>query len=311
MPTIPPSSESPAPPPAPPPPEAPEAPAPARPRRRTGAAGRRRRKKKRRTGRLGRWQDRAARAWQMVNAVPPAILTPILLAGLAVALLGANLLHWVLRKPTELLAPVSDALVKAPPATWESYGPLFRRYATASVPAELLAALAQVESAGNPAAHTYWRWNPAAPDLFGIYRPASSSAGMFQMTEPAFADARRYCVRDHKVVAAGAADPSCGYQDPLARVVPAHAIELTAVWLDRTVAAILSGRPATAQQRRDLATVIHLCGAGPAHRFVRRGFRLAPGERCGDHDPAVYLAQVEGLERQFRRLAAGRPQLSR
>ncbi len=303
----PPPEASPPPPVPPPPPEPPPRP---RPRPRTGAKGKRRRKK-RGGGPLGRWRDRAVRIWDAVNALHPALLTPVLLALLAGAAIGANLLHWVLRKPTELLAPVSGALIKTPAATWASYGPLFRRYATRSVPAELLAALAQVESAGNPAAQTYWRWNPAAPDLFGIYRPASSSAGMFQMTEPAFADAQHFCIRDHRVVAAHAADPSCGYDDPLARVVPAHAVELTAVWLDRTVAAVLGGHRAGPRQRQDLATVIHLCGAGPARRFVRRGFRLAPGERCGDQAPAVYLAQVKAMERQFHRLATGPAQPSR
>jgi hypothetical protein len=42
---------------------------------------------------------------------------------------------------------------------------------------ELLAALAQVESAGNPVAQPHWRlrlsWNPLA-----LYQPASSGVGM-------------------------------------------------------------------------------------------------------------------------------------
>jgi hypothetical protein len=50
-----------------------------------------------------------------------------------------------------------------------------------------------------------------------------------------------------------------------------------AVFLDRKVAAILARRPnatATLQQKQDLAAMIHLCGAGPAKAFTRRGFRL-------------------------------------
>jgi hypothetical protein len=31
-----------------------------------------------------------------------------------------------------------------------------------------------------------------------------------------------------------------------------------------------------------------------------------PGERCGDHDVATYLAQVNAMSRQFLRLAADR-----
>jgi len=31
---------------------------------------------------------------------------------------------------------------------------------------------------------------------------------------------------------------------------------------------------------------------GPAKAFARRGFRLTPGERCGDHEVAAYLAHI-------------------
>jgi len=60
------------------------------------------------------------------------------------------------------------------------------------------------------------------------------------------------------------------------------------------------------QQREELAAVIHLCGAGPAKAFARRGFRLLPGERCGDHDVAAYLAQIDAMKRRFLGLAAER-----
>ena len=45
-----------------------------------------------------------------------------------------------------------------------------------------------------------WRltWNP-----FAIYQPASSSVGMYQMTDAPFAEARHYCIRDHIVVEDG------------------------------------------------------------------------------------------------------------
>jgi hypothetical protein len=79
------------------------------------------------------------------------------------------------------------------------------------------------------------------------------------------------------------------------------------VFLDRKVAAILARRPnatATLQQKQDLAAMIHLCGAGPAKAFARRGFRLIAGERCGDHDVATYLAQVNAMKREFLRIGA-------
>ena len=88
------------------------------------------------------------------------------------------------------------------------------------------------------------------------------------------------------------------------RVVPSHAIELAAVFLDRNVAAILARRPnvtASLQQKQELAAMIHLCGAASAKDFARRGFRLIAGERCGDHDVATYVAQVNAMKREFLR----------
>lgn len=296
-----------------PPPLSPDRPEPRLPRPpRAGAAAKprpRRSRRKKRSGPLSLWRERLLRVWRIVNRVPSPILTAILLALLTGAIIGANLVHWVIRKPSELLVPVSDSFVKKPEQTWASYGALFRRYSTAMVSPEILAALAQVESAGNPAAHTYWRWNPEAPDLFGIYRPASSSVGMYQMTEPAYAEAERFCIRDHRVIAAGAkgAASPCGPDGSYSRILPAHAVELTAIYLDRAVGRVLGERPGRSvspSQRQDTAALVHLCGASVAKRFAQAGFRLAPGDRCGDHDPAAYLAQVNALTKRFRALAA-------
>ena len=269
-----------------------------------GAAPSRRRRRRRsrsafRRG-LGRWRKRALRLWRKLCAAPRP-LRIALIAAAALALFAAtNLVYQVLRMPTEMFFPVAGALDKLPAETWAEYGPLFREYSTAAITPELLAALAQVEGAGNPLARTYWRWrlswNPLA-----IYRPASSAVGMYQMTDAAFAEARRGCVRDHAVV------EDCWFTGLYTRVLPGHAIELAAVFLDRQVAPILArrpGTPATAQQQQDLAALIHLCGAGPAKAFARRGFRLLPGQRCGAHDAARYLAAVDAMTRQFQRLAA-------
>ena len=89
--------------------------------------------------------------------------------------------------------------------------------------------------------------------------------------------------------------------------MPSQAIELTAVSLDWNVVEILARRPnaaASLQKTQDLAAIAHLCGAGPAAAFARNGFQLMPGERCGDHDVASYLARVSAMKRQFRRLTA-------
>ncbi|HLI21821.1 MAG TPA: hypothetical protein VKV32_11920 [Stellaceae bacterium] len=223
-----------------------------------------------------------------------------------------NLAYQAAHKPSELLAPFGELLMKSPSETWQSYAPLFHRYATATVSPELLAALAQVESAGDPLVTTYWRWRISL-NPFGIYRPASTSVGMFQMTDGAFAEARQYCIRDHRVAAdsGDALSSPCGLSDTYSRIVPSDAVELAAIYLDRKLTALTHKRKGgvlTAQQRDRLAAMIHLCGAGPAEDFLRYGLHVAPGQRCGDQDVAAYLARVDGFERQFAALArAGEP----
>jgi hypothetical protein len=247
------------------------------------------------------------------------LLVAILAAPLAVRLLLAGLiavalwwpLNWayqVVRKPTELFFPVSGALSKTPAQTWRSYGSLFREHSTSIMTPDLLAALAQVEGAGNPVARTYWRWRPSW-NPFELYQPASSAVGMYQITDPTFQEARRYCIHDHAVVEDGPWNDlrSCWFNRAYMRVVPSHAVELTAALLDRTVTRTLERQhiaSATLRQRQDLAAVVHLCGAGAGQAYAGRGFRLTPGQRCGDHDVARYLADVNALKRQFLRLAA-------
>jgi hypothetical protein len=203
---------------------------------------------------------------------------------------------------------VSGALSKMPSETWREYGWLFRLNSTAVMTPELLAALAQVEGAGNPVARTYWRWrltwNP-----FEMYRPASSAAGMYQITDGAFREAKRYCIHNHAVAEDGPWYDwqSCWFNVLYARVVPNHAVEMISALLDRKVAAAL-GRlqiaNATLQQKQDLAAVIHLCGAAAGEAYARRGFRLAPGQQCGDHDIGGYLARLNSIKQQFARMAA-------
>jgi hypothetical protein len=245
-----------------------------------------------------------------MRAAPLAVQIIVGTVLLVIVWAAVNWIVQVVRKPTEVFVAagaVSGSLAKVPAQTWRQYGPLFDEHSTAVITPELLAALAQVESSGNPVARTYWRWrfswNP-----FELYGPASSAVGMFQITDGTFAEARRYCIHDHVVVEDGPWDDphSCWFNALYTRVVPAHAVEMTAALLDRAVARILArNRIATAslQQRQNLAAIIHLCGDGAGDGYARRGFRFRSGQRCGDHDPRRYLAQVDALKRQFARLA--------
>lgn len=250
---------------------------------------------------LRRWRKHARGVLRRLSAAPTAVrIAAIAAMGLALFSVS-DLVYQMVSKPTEMFFPLSGALNKIPAETWHQYAPLFREYATATITPELLAALAQVEGAGNPVARTYWRWR-LTWDPFAIYEPASSAVGMYQMTDGTFAEARRYCIRQHVVVEDG-----CWFKAFYMRVLPSHAIELAAVSLDRGVAAILARRRkavASARQKQDLAAILHLCGAGPAKAFARRGFHLTFAERCGEHDAAAYLARVDAVKRQFLQLAA-------
>jgi len=220
---------------------------------------------------------------------------------LLVIVMLANLISAVIHKPTELFAFVGHRLDKEPAETWRSYGPLFRTYSTSAIASELLAALAQVESSGNPVDRTYWRWrwsfNP-----FAIYQPASSAVGLFQMIDGAYAEAAKFCIRDHAVT-----DSGCGFTSLYIRTIPSHSIELASIYLDRNVSDVLAragGVKPSASQTQDLAAFIHLCGGGPATAFARRHFQMNATERCGDHLVAAYVARVNAMKRQFLRLAA-------
>ena len=212
----------------------------------------------------------------------------------------------MVRKPSELLFPVTGTLSKTPAETWAEYAPMFRQYATRVMTPDLLAAMAQVEGSGNPAARTYWRWSWSVHP-FDIYRPASSAVGMFQITDGTYVDASRYCIRDHVSVRdePGNGERSCKSSPLYARIAPAHAVELTAAYLDRSVALILERRRLSSvalRHRQALAEVIHLCGAGAGNDYARRGFRLSAGQRCGDHEVRAYMTRIESMRALFNRL---------
>ncbi len=243
-----------------------------------------------------------------VRSLPRSLQVILALCATVAAWFAANAVYQVVRKPSELFFPVSGALAKTPPETWREYGPAFRAHATPVMTPTLLAALAQVEGAGNPVARTYWRWQ-VAWNPFEVYRPASSAVGMYQITDGTFREAKRYCIHDHAVAEEGPWHDasSCWFNGLYTRVVPAHAVEMTSALLDRQVARTLTERriaSATLRQKQDLAAVIHLCGAGAGDAYARRGFRLLPGQRCGEHDVRGYLARVEAMKRTFARLAA-------
>lgn len=242
-------------------------------------------------------------AWRAFRQAPPLLQALTVLTMAAGLWLAVNWIYQVGRKPSELFFPVSGTLNKTPTETWRQYSALFQKYSTKLISPELLAALAQVEGSGNPVVRTYWRWS-FKPTPFDVYRPASSAVGMYQITDGTFAEARRYCIRNHAVVEDGPWNDwdSCWFNRLYTRVMPSHAVQLTAAHLDRSVAGALQRHHlkfATPEHTQELAALIHLCGAGAGDAYVRRGLHLAQGERCGDHDARAYVARVNAMQRIF------------
>jgi len=265
---------------------------------------------RRRTSVARLWPNaRKRRHWlRALRRAPARTQVAASLVALAALWVVANGIYQVARKPTELFFPVSGALYKTPSETWADYAPLFRTYATEQITAEFLAALAQVEGSGNPVARTYWRWS-LKTNLFEVYRPASSAVGMYQITDGTFEEAKRYCIHDHIVVEQGPWYDwhSCWFNGLYFRVLPSHAIELTAAFLDHAVSMTLTAQRiprATLAQRQRLAALVHLCGTGTGEWYARDGFVLPSDLHCGDHDVRDYIARVGAMKDLFTLLAA-------
>ena len=109
-----------------------------------------------------------------------------------------------------------------------------------------------------------WRWR-LTWHPFEIYQPASSAVGMYQMTDAAFADARHYCIRHHTVIEdkGWSIWHSCWFNAFYSRVLPSHAIELTAVSLERNVAQILARRPnvTASSPQKEISQRSSICAA--------------------------------------------------
>ena len=253
--------------------------------------------------------------WRPLRAITRAVMaSPPLVRAIVISTLffvlwfGINWAYHTFNKPSEIFFPLDHSLNKRPVETWKEYESLFREHATAIITPEFLAALAQVEGGGNPVARTYWRWQLTWNPL-EWYQPASSAVGMFQITDGTFTEAKRYCIHDHVVVEDGPWHDwqSCWFNSLYTRVIPSHAIELTAALLDWQVTQAIESKrfsTVTRQRKQDLAAVIHLCGAGAGRAYAARGFQLITRQRCGDHDVRNYLVRINALKRRFANPAA-------
>lgn len=224
------------------------------------------------------------------------------LCGIAVTLLLVNWGMQVYRKPSEILSRIFAGSTRTPKQTWKDYGDEFKEKATPILTADFLAALAQAETGGSALAPTFWRFRWTT-DLTKAYAPASSAAGLFQLTDATYAEAKSFCIRGGQVFKQFADEGPCWKNFYYSRLVPSHAIEMTAARLHYHVEDLqrtFGRRQATLEQLQSLAAVIHLCGVGRGEQLIRANFDLDQISNCGSHSPKAYYRKIRSLQSMFK-----------
>ncbi|MBS1985038.1 MAG: transglycosylase SLT domain-containing protein [Bdellovibrionales bacterium] len=226
------------------------------------------------------------------KAAPPrssesVVLTKFFFKLLAVYVV-VNTIVQIAKKPTELLSLLAFTQAKTPPQTWRSYKDYFVDYSTPIVSAPLLAAIAQVESGGNPWASPPWRFRLNSRP-FEVYGPMTSAVGLYQFLDETFNDA----AANGKRVAGGSI---------FTRLSAQTSTQIAADYLDREIRNILSEgeiRRLGPERLDTLAAVIHLCGKQKGLVFARSNFAWSRVGSCGAHDPRRYVAQVNEYKGLF------------
>jgi hypothetical protein len=205
---------------------------------------------------------------------------------------AANFGYHIYRNPLHLLSFFSRPMNKTPRETWSSYADVFKSASTGRVSAPLLAAIAQVESHGNPLAAPEWRLQ-LSTDIMEIYAPASSAFGLMQITKGTFDLIMKTC---------GQSGERCPNSDLATRMKARDSVVLTAGFLQRSMEDLLSKsavQKLSEEKLTKLASVIHLCGAEVGKRLIRNGYNVNALPRCGSHWPSVYASQVADMRNLF------------
>lgn len=215
-----------------------------------------------------------------------------------------NWVYHIAKNPSQVLSPFHKAMVKTPNDTWRNYKDAFIENSTPIMTPQFLAALAQSESSGNPTAQPYWRWDFSS-NPFEIYSPASSSSGLFQITQGTYNDAKKFCIQNGKVAQDGPWHKfdSCWFNWSYSRLSAADSIEMTAARLHYLVEKLVGNTRLDLRKKQEIAAVIHLCGPGKVATFIRRGVKGLG--HCGDHHVGNYISRIRSLERKFIHLKNG------
>ncbi len=227
----------------------------------------------------------------------------LILITLGLTAFTINLSYQLFNKPTELLRVMGIWKSRTVTDTWAAYGSDFERYSTPVISPQFLAALAQAESSGNPVAAPPWRWQWTS-NVARIYAPASTSVGLFQMTDGTYRRASQLCVVDKKVMVR---KPwyefgPCWTRWIYSRLIPSHSIEMTSAYLTWTTYRLLKRARATGVNKarmQTVAAITHLCGERVADEYIRNGFRISGSRTCGSHSLAKYVTRVKAYYNAF------------
>lgn len=212
----------------------------------------------------------------------------------------------IVQKPAHLLSFMSSYFYKTPYETWQSYHSDFKRYQTITTPSYILAAIAQVESSGNPIATPQWEWN-FNNKWHSLYSPVSSSVGLYQFTEPTFKRAGGLCVHEGQLytsVKAYQVLHPCWWSRFGFRLSASSSIRAASAYLHKEVNELLNRfnmQHLGEKSRARLAMVVHLCGKYKASRLLRRQSLSSLGY-CGRHKVSRYIKKAEKLASTFKRL---------
>jgi hypothetical protein len=235
---------------------------------------------------------------------PYAQQTFLLVAALisVLLILAGNFAYQIYRKPADLLNLLGFGKAKTLQQTWKSYKPYFYRYSIGFITPEYLAALAQTESAGNPFATPKWRLK-FAQDWSRFYSPESTAVGLFQLTNPTFAKASQFCVRDGEILRAAkfGTPKSCWFNWTYLRISPKDSTQIVSAHLYQETGETLGSLydKVSDQTKRRVASLIHLCGRAKANEFLKRKFNLEKLGLCWSYNPSAYIHRVEFYERHF------------
>lgn len=217
----------------------------------------------------------------------------ILYVKIFVAIFLINLTFHIYQNPIHIFSFGAKPFYKTAIETWRSYGETFQRHGDSRVTPELLAAIAQVESNGNPLAAPPWRLS-FSTDLTQIYAPASSAFGIMQITKGTFETMQKIAREEGKPAPI------------LTRLRSEDSILLSALHLRRSIQEIIGERGWDKLDRRratQLASIIHLCGPEVGRRFVKINYRTERLSRCGSHWPEVYSNKVWEMRQQFEKFS--------